>query len=152
MQPVETWIDRWCRVKDAVKPAGYKLKRRKFKRDVEKEEKARRRKYAQQFFLWIWSSINLFLSLNLNKVPKFIAFNSPFILPKKIANDQKLVISREITRNHESRRTPPGELRCPNVPSFDDAVLCFLFILESRNHAEFNMPNCTPGERTSRPF
>jgi len=51
MQPVETWIDRWCRVKDAVKPAGYQLKRRKFKKDVEKQEKARRRKYAQQFFL-----------------------------------------------------------------------------------------------------
>ena len=51
MQPVENWIDAWCRVKDAVAPAGYKPKRRKFKRDAAKEEKKLKRKWAEQFFL-----------------------------------------------------------------------------------------------------
>ena len=38
MQPVETWIDRWCRQAGAIAPEGYKPKKRKFKRDVSKEE------------------------------------------------------------------------------------------------------------------
>jgi hypothetical protein len=51
MQPVEEWIDAWCRIKDAVAPAGYKPKRRKFKKDAVKEEKQRKRKLVEQFFL-----------------------------------------------------------------------------------------------------
>jgi hypothetical protein len=51
MQHVAEWIDTFCRVKDAVTPSGYKPKRRKFKKDAVKEEKQRRRKLVEQFFL-----------------------------------------------------------------------------------------------------
>jgi len=51
MQPVETWIDRWCRQAGAIAPEGYKPKKRKFKKDESKEEKARKRKWVEQFFL-----------------------------------------------------------------------------------------------------